>query len=1583
MACVITFNNKKYSYEEFASMLHDGELNKMISDGLVDESKLSGDMSVLSGGIKEGKTKASKAVYEYEIASQAQKPKLKAKAQSVVFDDTGFVSVDFWVDRLKGNVNYLDDVIKSILDSREELKAGKVSEDKVVKSYLITLASMGSAGGYYDNWQQKTGKSVSDIFTESVNGRKWLRPEGAAAAYLVTDEGASLIEKIKDKSATFDDVKKMFDFVGVGRETAKSEYVVKSMNNDGIKKTTDLFNQNKGSDFEQLYSGAMSNLEGIGEGKTGFFNQYFGVSGRGVVDARELNAWIAGSMKLSEEQKSLKEKAQSNKGIQSELLDRIEQVGLKLGYPKDLAGYIAHHAIWDAIADSITKHEGEYAVVSNKLTQEKEIASQADPLKGEEEERTRDERSKFEYFKKETDKLDNSKYTAEEITGIIKNGDFTVLTGENPMGEVYPDSYNESANEKAEAFLKERGYEYFPVVGKYGQTEHSFFVPGMSKKDAMDFAVEFNQDSVLTPDGLIYQSLKTNDRDKNKDRFNVDVSDPETDYATAIRLNDGSLFGFMVGVNFEQEGVAGEEYQKAKAEREIASQAPKMRRTIQNEDVSEGEERQKLITNPESFQDPAVIADERKKAENMSDDEINALVDSAKDMNINDENPKVMFAIIEAIKRATKSADRKFMGKGIEDLLPEAAKLASFAGKVLRFVQDLKTNTPETLSATVTGMIEKYGDIRLSPEQKAEVEQVAAEFISTKAAYEQAVKEFNKNPDTLNEKIKDQAYKMHEAANLKIKGLISRYTPPSIYKRIIANAQGNLLVAASHGVNAVSNLSRAVTQEVPKAIVKTAFDLAQNLYYFLSNNKNLMFKLGIISGSNGLVKAINPTLYQAKNNLLFGSQAQVDAEIKDAGTSVHLKTLYDWLTNPNSRVRMAGSKQFVAIGNKIYKQGKMEKGSLVSTEETELKADMMAAALNQEGGNYQAFGNEVWKMEPSKHGDFVAEIPYPPAVTEDQKTAIDLQAEKQAYEMSTVPAVGMMAKSAILQLSGITAELTQRLTSTMDIMFNNPQATAILASESARLNIKPEQLLEYAATNPEFKKYLDNRLKETTFQEDSAISGSIAKFEKKIRNYLDKPKDSVFDKTASSAAKIAYVAAKLSALFVKTPLNIGTQLVDICTFGSISFSKGIASGVKIANSTGSNKVMNQIKFRDYMAAGVASMGLALAATAIVAAGCATGDYDSYDKKQLDALQAARTPLSSINLSAVQRMLNGESTEWVEGDRVVPAKYFGLLGMTIMYFASKDNKADKSKMAAASSGTKSRVETKEGYLDFALDIPRIVMSQSAVSSANTMLKAISDKESRSWPGVAKQYAQGVVAGLGMPGTASKAIEGPITPELIDMSSSAKTAKNTAKYRLLGRFYERMTGYESGIPLKVDALGRYITSVPEGEDVTMYNLNPFQSSSYKKDPVASKFLELYEQTKDPKVVPSKLRQGVLHRVSTWDPTIEEFTLIGEDIEALNAKRGAMVYESLKSLFTSGYNVYDENIEDYRLAPYESLTLEQKRNAVSNTIAQAYRRFNPQLDQYLEALAERTGTPVSEIKKSKLLIDGYEEPEPLSDF
>jgi hypothetical protein len=246
--------------------------------------------------------------------------KTRAKKAEKIQEETNFVPVSFWVESLKGNVDYLDKVIEHILKARDILKKGEVPERMVTKSYLITLASMGSGGGYYQNWKDKTGNSVDEIFIEIQNGKKWLRPEGAAAAFLSTERGKSLVDKINKGTAKKEEIKEIFDFVGTGRESSKSDYVVSTMQGGGLKAMTDLFNENKGSNFSELFSGAIKNLKGIGEGKTGFFNQYFGVSSRGVIDARQMNAWVAGSMKLTEEQKKLKKKIESSPKLQAKLL---------------------------------------------------------------------------------------------------------------------------------------------------------------------------------------------------------------------------------------------------------------------------------------------------------------------------------------------------------------------------------------------------------------------------------------------------------------------------------------------------------------------------------------------------------------------------------------------------------------------------------------------------------------------------------------------------------------------------------------------------------------------------------------------------------------------------------------------------------------------------------------------------------------------------------------------------------------------------------------------------------------------------------------------------------------------------------------------------------------------------------------------------------------------------------------------------------------------------------------------------------------------------------------------------------------
>jgi hypothetical protein len=323
-------------------------------------------------GIKEKKFDDYDAGIEYrdsfleDKAPAAKKPGIKQRKAISAHEETGFISTDFWVDNLRGKTKYLDDVVENILESREELKKGSVPIDKVTRAYLVTIGSVGSRGSYYENWSEKTGSTVDDIFLEKEKGREWIRPEGATAAYLVTDEGKKLVKDIQSGKATYDQVKKLFDFADFGRSNQKTEYVMNAISKGGIQSFNKSLNKNKGKDFNEIYSLAIKNLPGIAEGKTGFINQFFGVSTRGVIDARQLNAWVGGSMKLTDSQKQLRKKVESSDALKAELLNRIEKVGLELGYSEDIAAYIAHHAIWDKVANTITSHKGEYKVVSGK-----------------------------------------------------------------------------------------------------------------------------------------------------------------------------------------------------------------------------------------------------------------------------------------------------------------------------------------------------------------------------------------------------------------------------------------------------------------------------------------------------------------------------------------------------------------------------------------------------------------------------------------------------------------------------------------------------------------------------------------------------------------------------------------------------------------------------------------------------------------------------------------------------------------------------------------------------------------------------------------------------------------------------------------------------------------------------------------------------------------------------------------------------------------------------------------------------------------------------------------------------------------
>lgn len=170
----------------------------------------------------------------------------------------------------------------------------------------------------------------------------------------------------------------------------------------------------------------------------------------------------------------------------------------------------------------------------------------------EEQDALRELRTQKAYFDTKVNELPSSSLTAEEVDNILSNGKFGILTGQNPMGQPVSDQINNKLNRKAKRWLKDKGYGFYEIAGKYGQTEGSLLVPDLSPEDAIAFAKEFNQESVVTNDGLVYQDGSMNPRVKEDDSFTIDVSQPDTDFASAIKLSDGSVKGFSLGLNFDE-----------------------------------------------------------------------------------------------------------------------------------------------------------------------------------------------------------------------------------------------------------------------------------------------------------------------------------------------------------------------------------------------------------------------------------------------------------------------------------------------------------------------------------------------------------------------------------------------------------------------------------------------------------------------------------------------------------------------------------------------------------------------------------------------------------------------------------------------------------------------------------------------------------------------------------------------------------------------------------------------------------------------------------------------------------------------
>jgi len=136
--------------------------------------------------------------------------------------------------------------------------------------------------------------------------------------------------------------------------------------------------------------------------------------------------------------------------------------------------------------------------------------------------------------------------TTEEFTEEIKKGTWGMLTAENPNAKQETDEFNQKANEAAKKWLKDKGYNPISIFGKYDNSEKSFYVPNLTTEDAIAFANEFNQESVATNKGLIYQDGNMNPINEGGQQIGVN----QDNYYSTINTNEGPV-DFSVSYDFD------------------------------------------------------------------------------------------------------------------------------------------------------------------------------------------------------------------------------------------------------------------------------------------------------------------------------------------------------------------------------------------------------------------------------------------------------------------------------------------------------------------------------------------------------------------------------------------------------------------------------------------------------------------------------------------------------------------------------------------------------------------------------------------------------------------------------------------------------------------------------------------------------------------------------------------------------------------------------------------------------------------------------------------------------------------------
>jgi hypothetical protein len=422
---------------------------------------------------------------------------------------------------------------------------------------------------------------------------------------------------------------------------------------------------------------------------------------------------------------------------------------------------------------------------------------------------------------------------------------------------------------------------------------------------------------------------------------------------------------------------------------------------------------------------------------------------------------------------------------------------------------------------------------------------------------------------------------------------------------------------------------------------------------------------------------------------------------------------------------------------------------------------------------------------------------------------------------------------------GVPAETMLRLLQLGDAPFRR-MAQARLLSEQAQLAGKTGKALQVAVRLPTAQRLskIEQEAAEAVFQQDTVLTRAALS----AANLFG----------AGNKSGIARLIGKSIIPYAKTPANVIDEMLE--------FSLPPYALVKAVRAA---------KSKDYR---TSQMMIGKALTGSVLIGVAKtlsdagiiGGKPSVSEKVRDVQYQTLTP-RSINLSALNRFANGESTAIEPGDKVISLDKMGITGAILSIINSS--------MDATKQG-------KDGSFEFSSLLPETLsfaFNQSFLKGTNSLLSAMMDGSGATLDKWISNY-YGVVASIPFPNTLTAVSRS--MRETMPEKFQIKDVPGDGVERMINVFGEvlsrRLPSMDEDMPRRIDIWGREVPQTPEGADPIAYNFfDVTKGREVSYDPITLGIYKIFKATDDGDVVPPKpLRNFTLRNVQyRLDPELYE--------------------------------------------------------------------------------------------------------------